>query len=113
MAQLPRFPPFAKDAKDGAPIFLSLLGESREFDQVGCGDLLYRVASFAPGGQTSSDDEGAEAVLSEYQRHTGAGSFALSSAIDVDVFVLGESFQFFGELVRFHSDGSRDPRATA
>jgi len=54
------------------------------------------------------DDIGAEAVLPEYQRHTGARGFALSSAIDVDVFVLGEGFEFFVELVGFDTDGACD-----
>jgi hypothetical protein len=49
---------FAQDDRVG-----KRLGEGGEFDQVGGGDLLYGVAGFAPGGQASGDDEGAEAVL--------------------------------------------------
>ncbi len=47
-------------------------------------------------------------MLSEYQRHTGAGGFALSSAVDVNVFVLGEGLEFFVELIGFDADGAGD-----
>ena len=54
------------------------------------------------------DYVGAKTFLPEYQRHTGAGGFALSSAVDVDVLVLGKVFEFFVEQVGLDADGAGD-----
>ena len=40
-----------------------LLSEGWQLDQIALRHLFYRLAGFAPGGQASDDDEGAETVL--------------------------------------------------
>jgi hypothetical protein len=41
-------------------------------------------------------------------RHTGAGGFALSSTVEIDVFVLGKSFDFVGKVIRFEANRTLD-----
>jgi hypothetical protein len=39
-------------------------------------------------------------------RHTGAGGFACSSAVEINLSILGEVLDFFDEIIGFDADGS-------
>ncbi len=84
--------------------------ESWEMHQIGLWDGLHGFTGLAPSCQTAHDDEGAESLLPQQMRHTGAGGFALSSTVEVDVFVLGKSFDFFGEVIGLKANRARDSR---
>ncbi len=71
-------------------------------------DWFERLAGLTPGCQSSDNDERLESFFPQYMRHPGAGSLACSSAIDINVFVLGKSFQFFGQMIGFNADGPLD-----
>src|SRR4029077_9345598 len=63
--------------------------------------LIERESHFAPCGQTSSQRPDAlHALPSQKQRHTGAGSFAGSTAIEDDVAVPGNCVRVFREVFR-------------
>jgi hypothetical protein len=64
-------------------------------------DLL---SGFAPGAQSSNDHERFESLFPQHVRHPGAGCFACSSTVDINVFVLGEQLDFFQQVVRFQPD---------
>src|ERR1700685_3010319 len=65
-------------------------------------------ASFFPRHYAAHEDERVESLFSQLQRHPGAGRFARSSAVEVDVLVLRENLEFFGKIVGFNEDGSSD-----
>jgi hypothetical protein len=60
---------------------------------------FHRFASSLPGGQAAHNHERVESVLPQHVRHPGAGRLARSSTVDINVFVLGQSFQFLGQVV--------------
>ena len=59
------------------------------------GHRLERLSRFAPGCQATNNHKRVEAFFLQLQRHPGAGRFACSSAIKIDVLVMGKSLQFF------------------
>ena len=83
---------------------LGLSAESRKMHQVGLRYRLYRIAGFAPRGEAAVDHKGAESLLHQLIRHTGAGRFVGSSAVEIDVFIPGETFDFLGEVIRLQSN---------
>jgi hypothetical protein len=62
--------------------------------EVALGHGLNRMSGFAPGRKAAHDDKRVESVLPKQMRHTGAGRFALSSTVQVDVLVPGEILEF-------------------
>jgi hypothetical protein len=70
-------------------------------------DLLAR---FAPRAQSSDDYERFESLFPQHVRHPGAGCFACSSTVDIDVFVLGEQLHFFKQVVGFQPNGAFNAR---
>src|SRR5207245_521466 len=48
--------------------------------------------------------------LPEHVRHPGAGCFAHSSAVQVDVLLLGQPLDFLIEVIGFDPDGALDAR---
>jgi hypothetical protein len=71
-----------------------------------------RVPGFAPGCQATDDHEGVETLFSEEVRHTGARGFALSSAVEVDVFVFRKPSNFDREIVGLNPNRPPDPVGT-
>ena len=71
-------------------------------------DCFHRVAGFAPSHQTAHDNERVESPFPQHVRHTGAGGFACSSTVKINVLVLGKPLDPLGELVRLKADGSLD-----
>jgi len=68
--------------------------ESGEVHEVRFRDRLDGLTGLAPGGETADDDKSVESLFAQQMRHTGAGGFALSSTVEVDVFVLRKIFDF-------------------
>jgi len=77
------------------------LGKGWQFHQVVVGDDFNRLSGFSPGRETALNDKSIETLLSQLQRHPGAGRFARSSAIEIDVFFRSQGFQFLGKVVGF------------
>lgn len=70
----------------------------------GVGDGIF---VFAPGFEAAF--EGADtldALFSEEERHTGAGSFVWSSAVENDFAIAGQTVVFFFELLGIHAEGA-------
>ena len=78
--------------------------EHGQFHQIGCGHRFERMPGFAPGAKAPRDDEGAKSLLSQQQRHPGAGRFPRSSTVDEDIFLTRQSFQLLGETVGLEPD---------
>lgn len=84
--------------------------ESGKMHEVRRRDRLHRLTGLTPGRETADDDKRVESLFAQQIRHTGAGGFALSSTVEVDVFVLGKSFDFFGEVIRLETNRALDSR---
>ena len=84
--------------------------EGGKVHEIGLRDRLDGLTGLAPGGQTTHDDKRVETLLAQQMRHTGAGGFALSSAVEVDVFVFRKSFDFVGEVIGLEANRALDPR---
>lgn len=80
--------------------------------EVGLRDGLNGLTGLAPGGQTTNDDKRVESLIKQQMRHTGAGGFALSSTVEVDVFVLRKSFDFVGKVIGLEANRTLNSRGT-
>ena len=69
---------------------------------------LHGLAGFAPGCQATDDYEGVESLLAKEMRHTGAGGFALSSTVQVDVLIFGKRLDFLREIIWLDADRAAD-----
>jgi hypothetical protein len=85
------------------------LAEGWQLQQIIFWDLLNRLSGFAPSRESSGDDKGAKALFSQKPRHTGAGGFARSSTVKINVLVVREVVQFFSQLIRLDANGARNP----
>ena len=83
-----------------------LLAESWQLDQVVVGNSLHRVSGLAPGAQAAGDDEDFESELLQLARHPGAGGFAQSSTVEINLSLLGQVLDFFNQVVGFNADRS-------
>jgi len=64
-------------------------------------------AAFAPSVEaTLQGADALDAVFSEEQRHTGAGGFVWSSAIENDLAVAREAVVFFFQFLGVHAEGA-------
>jgi len=54
-----------------------------------------RFSGLSPGGQAAHYDKRVKSSFSQQVRHPGARGFALSSTVDVNVFVLWQQLNFF------------------
>lgn len=71
---------------------------------------LYRIPGFAPCGQPADNHERVKSPFPQQVRHTGAGRFARSSAIQIDVFVSRKYFDFLRKIIRFQPNRSLNAR---
>jgi len=70
-------------------------------------DGIERVATFAPGIQTALQRANPlDAIPSEEQRHTGAGGFVWSSAIENYFAFARQTVVLLLQLLRVHAEGS-------
>ncbi len=58
--------------------------------QIAVWNRLHRLTRFAPSCQATHDDKSVESLFPQQMRHTGAGRFALSCTVQVNVLVLGK-----------------------
>ena len=80
------------------------LAERRQVDEIVIGHRLEWFSGFSPCGQSADNHERIKAPFSQHMRHPGACGFALSSAVDIDVSVLGQQFDFFIQIVRLDTN---------
>ena len=74
-------------------------------------DRLHGLTGLAPSGQTTHDDKRVESLLAQQMRPARAlVGFALSSTVEVDVFVLRKSFDFVGEVIRLEANRAQNSR---
>jgi hypothetical protein len=64
------------------------------------------MTCFPPRGQSSDDDERVESIFPQLQRHPGAGRFACSSTVDVNILIFWEGFDLLSKVVGFNANGS-------
>ena len=76
--------------------------------QIVAGNDFHRFAGFAPGRQPADDYKRVESFFPQHMRHTGAGGFAQSSTVKINIFVLGQPLDFFVEVVGFDANRSLD-----
>jgi hypothetical protein len=75
-------------------------------NEVGCRNSLNGISGFAPGRQAPDDHKGVKPLFPKQMRHTGAGRFAYSSAVKIDVFAVGKIFDFLRKVVGLQSNRS-------
>jgi hypothetical protein len=80
--------------------------------QIVIGDRLDGLTGFAPSREAADNHKGVESLLAKQMRHTGAGGFALSSTVQVDVLVLGKCLDFLRQVIRLDADGAPDAGGT-
>jgi hypothetical protein len=78
----------------------------RKLDYVLVRHGFERMSSLAPCAQTAGDDERLESLLLQEVRHPGAGRFARSSTVEINLSILGQVLEFFLKVVGFDADGS-------
>jgi hypothetical protein len=67
-------------------------------------DWLERLTGLLPRGYAAHDHKRVESFFSQLQRHPGAGRFARSSTVEIDVPVFGKSLELLGKIVGFNAD---------
>ena len=67
-----------------------------------------RLSRLSPCAQASDDHERVESMFPQHVRHTGAGGFARSSTVDINVFVLGQQLELLLQVIRFQPNRSLD-----
>src|ERR1035438_6394760 len=82
----------------------------RQLHQIVLRNRLDRLAGLAPGSQSADNHERVESFFPQQVRHPGAGRFARSSTVKIDIFVLGKALDLFVEIIGFDPDGVLDPR---
>ena len=84
------------------------LGKCRQLYQIIFRHRLQMSAGFAPCGETANDDKRVEAFFLQQMRHPGAGRFACSSTVEVNVLIFGEIFDLLVQIVGFDADRPGD-----
>ena len=64
------------------------------------------ASGLAPCRESADDHKHAESLVHQYLRHPGAGRFARSSTVQINILVLGQVFDLFLKIVRLDADGS-------
>ena len=63
-----------------------------------------RFPGLAPGGQSTDNYERVESFFPQQMRHPGAGRFARSSTVKINVLVLGKVLDFLLQVVRLDAN---------
>ena len=87
------------------------LGERRQLYQVAVEARAPAVGRPFSTRPTADDNERVESLFSQLQRHPGAGRFACSSAVEINVLVFRERLEFLGKIIRLDAHGSLDTLA--
>src|ERR1035438_6937915 len=81
----------------------------RQLYQIVLRNRLDRLAGLAPGSQSADNHERVESFFPQQVRHPGAGRFARSSTVKINVLVLGKVLDLFLKIVGLDADRSLDP----
>lgn len=76
----------------------------RQLHQIILGDRLQGFSRFAPGSQTADDHECVESFFPQQMRHPGAGRFARSSTVEINILVLGQVLDLFLQIVGLNAN---------
>ena len=87
------------------------LRKRRQLYQIVCRHGLYFVSGFSPRRQAADNHKRVESLLPQEERHTGARALAQSSAIDINVFILGKIFNFHGQVIGLNANGTLNARS--
>ncbi len=82
------------------------LPEGGQLDQVVVGHAFDRMSGFAPGTQSTGDDEHFESDILQLAPDPGARGFALSSAVEINLAIFGKVLDLFDEVVGFDANGA-------
>ncbi len=80
------------------------LTKRRQLHQIVLRNRLHRLPGLAPGSQSADNHERAESLFPQHVRHPGAGRFARSSAVQINIFVLGKVLEFLLKIVGLDAD---------
>src|SRR5580693_9293836 len=80
------------------------LVKRRKFHQIVLRDRFQRFAGLAPGSESADNHERVESFFPQQMRHPGAGRFARSSTVKVNVLVFGKVLDLFLKIVGFDAD---------
>ncbi len=80
------------------------LTERGQLYQIVLGNRLSRFPGLAPRGQSTDDHERVESFFPQQMRHPGAGRFARSSTVEINVFVFWKILDFFLQIIGFDAD---------
>ncbi len=95
--------PAAPLQRIGCAAGLNLSGNLGEF---GVGDGIF---VFAPSFEAAFEGANTfDALFSEEERHTGAGGFVWSSAVEDDFAIARQTIVFLLELLGIHAEGTRN-----
>ena len=89
------------------------LTERRQFHQIVLRYRLQRFAGFAPGSQAADNDERVESFFPQQMRHPGAGCFARSSTVKINVLIFRKNLDFVFQVIGLDADGILDSRRTS
>jgi hypothetical protein len=87
------------------------LTKRRQLHQVILRNRLNRLPSLAPGRKSADNDERVESFFPQQVRHPGAGRFARSSAVQINVLVPGKVLDLFLKIVGLYADRTFDARS--
>ncbi len=88
----------------------SRTAEIRQMHEVFVRHVLHGESSFSPSRKAAVDYKCIECFFPQQMRHPGAGRFAQSGAVQVDILVMGEALGLLLQVVRFDANRSLDAR---
>ncbi len=93
----------------GQRLTVAGLTKRRQLHQIILRNGFQWLSGLAPCGQPSNDHERAESFFPQYMRHPGAGCFARSSTVEINILVFRKIFELFLEIVGFDANRTMDP----
>src|SRR5437868_2024895 len=87
-----------------APSSKGRLRKRRKFHQIVLRHRLQRLSHLPPGRQPSDDHERVESFFPQQMRHPGAGRFARSSTVQINVLILGKILDLLFKIVWLNPD---------
>ncbi len=82
----------------------SASAEGRQMYEIVAWHRLEGFSCLTPCRQPADDYKRIESLLSQQVRHPGARGLARSSAVDVDVLILGKILKLLGKIIRLNAN---------
>jgi hypothetical protein len=95
--------------RDFLSVVCGRLAKRRQLHQIVLRHGFQWFAGLAPGSQAADDHERVESFFPQQVRHPGAGRFARSSTVKINVLVLGEVLDLFLKIVGLDADRAFNP----